>query len=71
MSGVRLTTTATTSTYNCPYFREIISCVGNNESDNDGVGVKVTAVSSTGVQTITITVGTLGDVVTLIMAGIV
>ena len=37
--------------------------VGNNESDIDGVGVAVLS------QTITLTVGTAGDVVTLIIAG--
>ena len=61
---VRLTTTGTTSTYVCPYFGTIVAAVGNNETDNDGVGV---AVSGT---TITITVDTLGDVVTLMVAGL-
>jgi len=61
--GVRLTTTGTTSTYVCPNFSDIGSVIANNESDNDGVGI---AVSS---QTITIIVGTSGDVVNLIISG--
>ena len=60
---VRLTTTATTDTYICPYFNSIDSAVGNNESDSDGVGVAVSG------KTITLTVGTAGDVVTLLIAG--
>ena len=63
MAGVRLTTTGTTSTFVCHYFADIVACVANNETDNDGVGI---AVSGT---TITITVGDLGDVVTLFIAG--
>lgn len=61
--GVRLTTTATTDTYVCPYFNEIMAVVGNNESDNDGVGVGVNS------KTITLTVDTAGDVITLLIAG--
>ena len=60
---VRLTTTATTDTYVCPYFSQIIAVVGNNESDTDGVGVGWTG------QTITLTVADAGDVVTLLIAG--
>ena len=62
--GVRLTTTGTTSTYVCPFFSSIGSVVANNESDNDGVGIAVSG------QTITIIVGTSGDVVDLIIAGV-
>lgn len=61
---VRLTTTGTTSTYVCPYFGTIVAAIGNNESDNDGVGVGVSG------TTITIIVGNAGDVVTLIVAGL-
>lgn len=60
---VRLTTTGTTSTYLCPYFAEIVSAIGNNETDDDGVGIGVSG------QTITITVGTSADVVTLDITG--
>uniref|UniRef100_A0A6M3L8J4 Uncharacterized protein n=1 Tax=viral metagenome TaxID=1070528 RepID=A0A6M3L8J4_9ZZZZ len=60
---VRLTTDAITSTYVCPHFAEIVSVVGNNESGDDGVGVGVDGV------TITLTVGTAGDVVTLFIVG--
>ena len=60
---VRLTTTATTDTYVCPFFSEIVAVIGNNESDNDGVGIGVSD------QTITLTVGTAGDVITLMIAG--
>ena len=63
MRTVRVTTTGTTSTYVCPHFTEIVACVGNNESDVDGVGIGVSG------TTITITVGTSGDVVTLKIAG--
>ena len=63
MAGVRLTTTGTTDTYKCPYFSTIEAVVGNNESENTGVGVKVDG------KTITLTVGTLGNVVTLWIAG--
>lgn len=70
MRVVRLTTTATTDTYVCPYFRDIVGVVGNNESDKDGVGIAVAATgSSLGSQTITITVGTSGDVITLWICG--
>jgi len=60
---VRLTTTDTTDTYVCPYFAEIVAVIGNNESDIDGVGIGVSD------QTITLTVGTSGDVVTLFIVG--
>ncbi len=62
--GVRLTTTATTDTYVCPYFSTIEAVIANNESDTDGVGVAVSG------STITLTVGTSGDVVTLLASGI-
>jgi len=61
--GVRLTTTATTDTWVCPYFDTIVTAIANNESDSDGVGVKVDG------KTITLTVGDAGDVVTLLIAG--
>jgi hypothetical protein len=60
---VRLTTTGTTSTYQTHKFATIIAAWANNESDDDGVGVAVDG------QTVTITVGTSGDVVTLMLAG--
>ena len=62
--SIRLTTTGTTSTYVCPYFNTIETCIANNESDNDGVGIAVSG------QTITITVGTAGDVVGLKIHGL-
>lgn len=62
--SIRLTTTGTTSTYVCPYFSSIESVIANNESDNDGVGIGVSG------QTITITVGTSGDVVGLKIDGL-
>ncbi len=64
MIALRLTTTGTTSTYVCPYFSKIEAAVGNNESDNDGVGIGVSG------TTITIIVGNSGDVVTLMVAGL-
>ena len=60
---VRVTTTATTDTYVTKKFAEIVGCKATNESDTDGVGI---AVSS---QTVTITVGTAGDVVNLWIVG--
>lgn len=60
---IRLTQTGTTSTYLCPYFAEIVACVGNNESDDDGVGIGVSG------QTITITTAGATDVVTLWIVG--
>lgn len=60
---VRITTTGTTTTYLCPYFAEIVACVANNESDDDGVGIGVSG------QTITITTATSTDVVTLNIFG--
>lgn len=60
---VRLTTTSTTCTYQTKKFATIVGAWANNESDDDGVGV---AVSS---QTVTLTVGTSGDIVTLMLAG--
>ena len=62
--SIRLTTTGTTSTYVCPYFSSIEAVIANNESDNDGVGIGVSG------QTITITVGTSGDVVGLKINGL-
>ena len=69
MYSIRLTTTGTTSNYVCPVFNRIESVVGNNESDNDGVGIAVSAFSANNPTTITITVGTSGDVVTLMIVG--
>lgn len=63
MAGLRLTTSGTTSTYVCPYFGEIAGAVANNESDKDGVGVGING------KTITITVGTAGDIITLYVWG--
>ena len=60
---VRITTTGTTTTYICPYFAEIVTCVGNNESDDDGVGIGFSG------QTITITVASSTDVVSLSIIG--
>lgn len=66
---VRLTTTGTTDTYESP-FHEVVAAVGNNESDSDGVGVAVETIPAAGrTQTITLTVGTSGDVVTLKIVG--
>jgi len=59
---VRLTTTTTSDTWICPYFHEIGVCIGNNESDNDGVGVAVSG------QTITIIAGAT-DVISLLISG--
>lgn len=61
---VRLTTTGTTSTY-LPTVGtgDVVGVIATNESDSDGVGIGVSG------QTITITVGTSGDVVTLLIAG--
>lgn len=61
---VRLTTVATTDTYVCPYFSKIEACIGNNESATSGVGVGVSG------NTITLTVGVIGHVVTLFIAGV-
>jgi len=63
LERVRLTTGATTDTYQSKQFSSITEAFAVNESDDDGVGV---AVSS---QTVTLTVGTAGDVVDLILAG--
>ncbi len=60
---VRLTTVSTSDTWVCPYFEEIGAAIGNNESDNDGVGIGVSG------KTITLTVGTGGDIVTLQVEG--
>ena len=60
---VRITTLTTSDTWVCPYFEEIGVAIGNNESDNDGVGIGVSG------RTITISVGTAGDVVTLQVEG--
>jgi len=65
---VRVTMTGATSTYTCPYFHEIIACVGNNETDSDGVGVGVAAPTANGVD-ITLTAGAT-DVITLVIAGV-
>ena len=67
--GVRLTTVSTTDTYEAP-FHDVVAVIANNESDDDGVGVAVEAVPASGrTQTITLTVGTTGDVVSLIIVG--
>ena len=60
---IRIATTAGTNTYLCNYFAEIVGVVANNESDDDGVGIAVSG------QTITITVNTATDVVTLLIFG--
>lgn len=60
---LRVTTTGTTSTYQTKKFAEIVAAVGQNESDTDGVGIAVSG------QTVTITVGTSGDVVALWIVG--
>ncbi len=63
MRTPRITTNGTTTTYLFPHAGSgsIVGVVANNESDDDGVGIKVDG------QTITITVGTDGDVVTLMI----
>lgn len=60
---VTLTTTTTSDTWVCPYFQEIGACIGNNQSDNDGVGIGVSG------QTITIKPTTAGDVINLQVEG--
>ena len=60
---VRITTTTTSDTWQCPYFKEIGVCVGNNESDNDGVGIGVSG------QTITLKPTTGGDIISLLING--
>ena len=60
---VRLTTGSTSDTWICPYFQEIGVCIGNNESDNDGVGIGVSG------RTITIKPTTGGDVIYLLISG--
>ncbi len=67
--GVRLTTTATTDTYVVTAFNRVEAVIANNESDNDGVGIAVSAFSANNPTTITITVGTAGDIVTLMISG--
>lgn len=64
MAQVRRTTGATTDNYTCPFFSTIEAVIANNESDNDGVGVKVSG------AVITLTVGNAGDVVTLMIVGL-
>ena len=67
--GYRLTTTATTETFEAPC-AEVVACVANNETDDDGVGVAVEAIPASGrTQTITLTVGNIADVVTLLIVG--
>jgi len=69
MHGVRLTTVATTDTYESP-FADTVIAIGTNETDDDGVGIAVETVPAAGrTQTITITVGTVGDVVALLIVG--
>ena len=60
---VRLTTTTSSDTWVCPYFQEIGVCIGNNESDDDGVGIGVSG------QTITIKPTTGGDIISLLING--
>lgn len=69
MEVIRITTTGTTSTYVSPIFNRIEAVVANNESDNDGVGIGVSDFAANTPTTITITVGTSGDIVTLMIAG--
>ncbi len=60
---VRLTTTTTSDTWQCPYFKDAIICVANNESDNDGVGIGISG------QTITIKPSDGGDIISLLITG--
>ena len=60
---ITLTTTTTSDTWVCPYFQEIGAVIGNNRSDNDGVGIGVSG------QTITIKPTTAGDVIELQVEG--
>ena len=60
---VRLTTTSTSDTWVCPYFQDIVACIGNNETDNDGVGIGVSG------KTITIKPTSGTDVISLLIAG--
>ncbi len=60
---VRLTTVSTSDTWVCPYFHEIGACVGNNETDNDGVGIGVSG------QTITVKPTDAGDIISLLING--
>ncbi len=69
MEVIRLTTTGTTSTYVSPHFNRVEAVIANNESDNDGVGIAVSDFVANTPTTITITVGTSGDVVTLMIVG--
>lgn len=63
MAGVVVDVATTGDTYLCPYFAEIVGVVANNKTDDDGVGVAVSG------QTITLTVGSSGDDVTLFIWG--
>ncbi len=60
---VTITTVSTSDTWICPYFQEIGAVIGNNQSDNDGVGIGVSG------QTITIKPTTAGDVINLQVEG--
>ena len=60
---VDLTTTTTSDTWVCPYFQEIIAVIGNNQSDNDGVGIGVST------RTITVKPTTAGDIISLLIMG--
>ncbi len=61
---VRLTTTTSSDTWQCPYFETIIAVIPNNESDNDGVGIGISG------KTITVKPTTGGDVISLLIMGV-
>ena len=61
---VRLTTTTSTDTWQCPYFETIVSVIGNNETDNDGVGIGISG------KTIKIYPTDGGDVISLLIMGV-
>ena len=60
---VKLTQTGTTSTYQCPYFSEIVAVFATNTSDDDGE-----AISWSGTTITVVTVGAT-DVVDLMIVG--
>ncbi len=61
---VRLTCTTTSETWQCPYFETIVAVIGNNETDNDGVGIGISG------KTITIKPTTGTDVISLLIMGV-